>query len=248
MKRFFILLLASLTLNTQAQHRETRELPEFHGIAVSSGIDATFSKSSRNSATLQVDNARIAEQLETEVENGILYLRIKRNSQIRNAGKLSITVHGSLDPDQIELTSAGKLEITTPIQVEKFRAKVSSAGNLTTQNVQSDHASLTVGSAAKYTGQIDTRQLQATVQSAGKLSLSGRAKEVQLEASAAAQARLKHLQVDVATIDAKSGASVEVQVSSELNVVASSGGSVRYSGHPPASKIRESSGGRITKH
>ena len=247
MKKAFTLLLTLFVLTSQAQHQETRALQKFHGIAVSNGIDAKFTKSSNNTATIRVSRANIAEKLQTEVKDGILYVRVKKNSQINNAGKLSVDIHGDLDLDKIQISSAGVLEITNTQQVENLHIKVSSAGQLITQRFQAEKAEIAINSAGQVVSELMSNELNAKLGSSATLTLSGTVNQVKLEAASAAKAKLRQLEARNAVLETKSGASVEIQVTSNLDAKASSGGSIRYSGSPSTPNIRKSSGGRVTK-
>lgn len=247
MKKLLTLIGALFALSSHAQHQETRDLNEFHAIVVSGAIDAQFIRSPQNSAEIRVNRADIAEKLETKVKNGVLYLQTKKNTQTNNGGQLAITVRGTLDIDQVKVSSASRLEITDPIQVKRFEANVASAGKLITSTVQAEQMEIKIASAGQVEAKPQVNILQATLSSSSKLTLSGKADQVKISATSASHATLPQLYANQAVIQAKSGATVTIQVENELTANASTGASIRYLGNPASPNIRESAGGRVGK-
>lgn len=245
MKNLFAICLVMCTLAVHAQHREKRNLSDFQGIAVSSGIDATFNKSSENSATIDVENPEVASKLDVSVRNGILYLRVKPNSQINHRGKLRITINGKKDINRIKLSSAGRLEIASPLRVGTLTADVSSSAKLTTTAIQADEVTLDVSSSGSIAAQVEAENLTASISSSAKLRLSGKARTIDLRAASAGKGEFREFRTSQAKVSVKSAAAVELQVSDTLNAHASSGGSLRYWGSPATPNLKESSGGRI---
>lgn len=245
MKNLFAICFVMCSLALHAQHQEKRTLSDFQGIVVSSGIEATFNKSSENSATIDVKNAEVASKLDVSVQNGILYLRVKPNSQINNGGTLRITLKGKKDINRIKLSSAGRLEITSPLRVSALTAKVSSSAKLTTADIQANEVTLDVSSSGSITAQVEAENLTASISSSAKLRLSGKARTIDLSAASAGKGDFREFRTSQAKVSVKSAAAVELQVSDTLNAQASSGGSLRYWGSPATPKLKESSGGRI---
>jgi|GEM_PF-1077329 len=247
MRKLLTLAFILLTTLVHAQQSEVRKLGiNPSGIAVSTGIQAKIVKSDKNEVVLEAENHYQINRVETKIEDGILIIRAKRNSNIQNSRNLKATVYINPNIHHIEISSAGSLEINVPLEVRTLDIALSSAGVLKTKHISTGKLSIDASSASKLAiGSIKVNELDIEASSATSVVLTGQTGIASIDASTNANVNAAKVDAKTVSADASTGAKISIHVSETLKAEASSGGTVNYTGHPKTTNFEKSSGGTI---
>lgn len=222
-----LLSLAALA-SAAAQSTQTRPVPTFHAIQVSTGIelDLTAGRSQRVEVSAATDAYR--DHIETTVKDGVLVLRYKNDDDRNNRDRTNKRLRVAVTADELTALSVSS------------GSSVRTAGDFDAPEFQLD-----ISSGATVKAGLDTRTLTVRQSSGSTANLSGRATSLNVQSSSGASFDAADLQTDRCTAEASSGSSVRVAVKDDLVAQASSGGSISYKGSPQLSK-RTSSGGSVS--
>lgn len=221
-----ICLLQSCEVKTGSGNieRQGRALQEFHSVNVGGSFEVVIRKGNNYKVTIEADD-NILEDIETNVSGGRLKIEYRDGVNIRNA---DVKVYVET-PELTAVTASASAEV----KVE---------GVLNSDKTLEFHAS----SSASIEAEIDAPAAEADASSSGTITLKGRTKDLDTQASSAGQIEAGELLSESTKAQASSGGSISVHASLKLNGQASSGGSINYRGEPTVSR-QESSGGSISK-
>lgn len=225
MKRIVISILAVLwSLAVTAQQSEIRSIGSFKGIKAGEAIDVYLKKGDKESVKVEVSGVSLSDVL-TELSGGYLKIHMRDgNYHGRRDVKVWVTY---VELDKISASSASNVFSEGPIKAGTLDIHASSAASI---EISVDGGSLTIHAS-----------------SAGDIMLEGKAKSIQAEASSAGEIDAYNLSVESAEANASSAGSIKLNVSTELEAQASSGGSIRYRGNPSKTNTNSSSGGSVKK-
>jgi hypothetical protein len=207
---------AGLRGSGNLQH-ETRVVPPFTGVSVSSGIRAEVQIGPQHVDVEADDN--VLPIIETVVEDGMLVVRFKQHGWLRTES--AIVVHVSA-PSITALEASGGSGI---------RADVASAEDLSIESS---------GGGEVQVHHVAVKTLRAQVSGGGGLQLDGRADEVKLQLSGGARCKGQELQARDLRIRASGGSTARLAVSDSIHGHASGGSVIRVRGNP---EVRVSSSG-----
>lgn len=247
MRKILTILFTGLSLFVHAQQTEVRKInAKPTGISISTGIQAKIVKSNKNVVVLDAQNQSQLDKIETKVEKGILIIRVKRNSNIQNSRNLNATVYINPSLSSIEISSAGYLEIIAPLDVRILKIDLSTAGALKTNKISTGKMSIDASSAAKFaSNNIKVNELIIEASSASSILLAGSSNKTSIEAITNAHVNTAKVRTKSVSAQARTGAKIKVQASDSFHAIASSGGSITYTGYPKKTNFEKSSGGTI---
>lgn len=222
-----LLLFSAMVQAVQfGDSRQTRTLPSFHGISVSSGIDLYLTQANSQEVTVEADEEDM-DDLVTKVEGGILKIYMKNRSWLdfdwKNNDRKVYVSFKTLDWLQ---ASAG--------------SEVTSQSVLNLEDLEVDSSS---GSDVKL--ELNASKVKAQSSSGSDINLKGKANSLDVDASSGSDINAGELQTKKCYANASSGSDIRVQVTEQLDANASSGGGISYSGNPAHKDINESSGGDV---
>jgi hypothetical protein len=232
-KLLFTLVLSIITCmgiasNGNSDKTETRQVSNFNGIKVSTGIDLYITMGTAEEIKIVADD-EIIDDLITEVKDGTLRIYMKQSNNWFNwnsgnqTRKAYVTVK---ELESIEASSGSDVKSENTLKGEELKVSASSGSDLEIdvyyKNVWVDSSS---GSSAK---------------------LSGKTKTLNAEASSGSDIKAEGLESSICKIKVSSGSDATVNVTDELYANASSGADVRYYGNPQVKDIDESSGGDVS--
>lgn len=226
MKKFITcigILLASITI-IKAQSSETRNLDSFDKIKVSESISVKLTKGNSNVAQIEtrgVDTDRV----ETEIEGGTLYLRMKRGNYFSKNVDIDLTYNGDLKA--IAVSSSASIVGDDEIAIEDFSVKASSSGR----------ADLV----------LNVRDLDVSISSSANVALSGKAKYQDIDISSSGRLSAYEMDSQEADVRVSSSGKAEITVHGIIDGRASSSGRVYYKGTPDKVFVDTSSSGKIRK-
>ena len=220
-----VLLIVLAVPGTKAQDKVsgTRSVDAFHSISIASEIDAELVLSKEESIELELQGAESG-QLITEVEDGVLKIRMKTGSYRDAILKVKINFK---DIKSIEATG---------------RAAVWSYEDLYTDNLE---IKLFNGGATRLTLYCDT--LTVNVSQGSILSLKGEGLKASIKVNTNATFNGYEFECQDVDVNATSTGKAKISVSNSLNATASTGGFVGYVGNPKRVERKASMKGEILK-
>lgn len=220
---------AALLLAAPA-YAETRtiELPAFTAIDVSSGINATISVGGTQSIEAEAKDAKLLDELQVRVEDGVLKAYI--------------------DWNLFDLFSFGPArEINVRIVAPTVTSVEASAGaDVDAAGVSGDSLEFNVSSGAdlSLTG-VAGKSVSLNASSGADLRVEGSCETGEIDASSGSDIRADELLCAIIDVNASSGSDIEVFAGKAVKANASSGSEIDVHGNPASVENEESSGGDI---
>ncbi len=202
---------------------EEREVPEFHGLKVSSGIDVFITQNSDVELSLEADE-NLHDVIKTEVEGGILKIYADKNIRMAKSKKVYLT-YKSLD--KIHISSAGDVKGQNLLTGDDLDISLSSAGNLNLE--------------------VQVNRLKINISSSGDARLSGSTDELDADLSSAGDLYAFDLIAKKGRVTVSSAGDARVNITEDADLRSSSAGDIEYMGNPERINIHTSSAGSIRK-
>ncbi len=220
---------------------ETRQVGEFTGVHVGSGIQARVETGARGPIALHGDE-EVLKHVRTEIKGSILSITIDWDHHsfstdtpttvtVRLPRATSLGVSGGAQMDaavaaadalDIQASGGGRLQLSTAVQTKRF--ELSASG----------------GSAVKLAG-VDTAEAIFSLSGGSRSTLSGRADSARVDLSGAATLDAAALQVGTVEVDGSGHARAEIRATKSVRGSLSGGSRVRV---PAAADVRvDTSGG-----
>ncbi|HSO89497.1 MAG TPA: head GIN domain-containing protein [Draconibacterium sp.] len=233
-KLLFTLVLSimagiGIAANGNSDKTETRQVSNFKGIKVSTGIDLYIKMGTTEEVKIVADDD-VIDDLITEVKDGTLRIYMKQSNNWFNwnsgnqTRKAYVTVK---ELESIDASSGSDVKSENTLKGEELKVSASSGSDVELdvyyKNVWVDTSS---GSDAK---------------------LSGKTKTLNAEASSGSDIKAQDLESSICKVKVSSGSDATVNVTDELYANASSGADVNYYGNPQIKDIDESSGGDVSQ-
>lgn len=226
------ILLAALTSGASAQFlktvygngdvvRKQRDIKDFTGVKVSSGIDLYLRQGDRESVAVEADE-NLHEYIITEVRDGVLIIRT--DVTIRKAEQKRVYVSMN-EIRSVSASSAGDVTGETPVRSDRIRISASSAGDINLE--------------------IKADEIDIDISSSGDVTLSGEGRLLRADLSSAGDLNASNLEVEEADVNVSSAGDADINVTKRLSARASSAGSVNYRGNPQYVDAHSSSAGGV---
>jgi formylmethanofuran dehydrogenase subunit C len=202
---------------------KVREVGEFHGVRVTSGMNVHLIQGDQQKVVVAAD-ANLHELIETKVEDGILEIKALANIWHAKEKKVFVTA-----PDLSEISGTAGSNIFTDNQLKagKIYIKGSAGSNM--------HIS------------INGQNMEVSASSGSNIFIDGSAEELIIKTSSGANIKAGDLVAVKCDAKANSGGNLWINTSKELTADASSGGNIFYSGSPEIISSNASTGGNIIK-
>lgn len=224
---------------------ESRNVGEFAGIQVSTGVIVNFSQESPTNVKVIADADKL-QYIVTKVEDGVLKVYVdnkgKKNLKFKN---ISVNV-SSPKVGSIKTSSGAIFNAITDINENNLTVDVSS-GSVVNGNFNiSDNTEVSVSSGAVINSEISSKNVMIKGSSGGALNLGGKANLGTIDMSSGAVCNADELKFNMLTAESSSGAIVSGNVKDMLKAKASSGGMIKYKGNPKIdANISKTSGGAL---
>jgi hypothetical protein len=193
---------------TGASVSESRTAGEFHGIAVSGGIELKVRQGTQPSIEVRAE-ANVLPLLETVAENGTLQVRWKKGSKLRvkDTPQVSVTV---VELQSIASAGSGHIAVA-PLKTPKLTVSLASSGDASIDTLQADELSINIAGA-------------------GDLKASGQAARLQLRIAGNGDVKCDALKADEVTVSISGSGDAQVHAAKSLAVNITGSGDVLYSG------------------
>jgi hypothetical protein len=222
-----ITFISTMAAGGNSDKTETRQVSNFKGIKVSTGIDLYITMGTVEEVKITADD-EIIDEIITEVKDGTLRIYIKKpnnwfNWNIGNqTRKAYVTVK---ELQEIDASSGSDVKSENTLKGEDLKVSASSGSDV----------------------EIDVyyKNLSIDASSGSDAKISGKTKNLEVSASSGSDIKTQDLESSNCKASASSGSDITVRVTETLQASASSGADVNYYGNPSSKDINESSGGNV---
>ena len=192
-----------------------RSIENFDALKVAGSFDEITSNK-KNQLSINTDE-NLIEDIITEVKNGTLIIRTKKNSYLKTSNRKSI-------------------KIKVPLVALKS-AKLSGSGKIHSQEtVESNRLNTSLSGSGKIVLSVATQQLNSQLSGSGKIQLKGEAQQVAAKLSGSGSIRLQEVKAKDAEATLAGSGSIYLSCSNDLDATVAGSGRIRYFGEP-AGKI-----------
>ena len=207
-----ILLAATLILSmlTQAQTKEDRQVSDFTGIEVS-GAFTVYLRMGDKCALTVIAKDDVLSKVKTSVSSGVLHVEMDQDWWDNNNSKVELYV-----------------TLTTLRQIELSGACVVKSKN----TLRGSTIDIEASGASKLDLALQCNLLEADFSGATNVTLRGTCAKVNIETSGASAIYGADLQAENMNLDVSGASKAEVNVTTQLVVDASGASKVRYKGNP----------------
>jgi Putative auto-transporter adhesin, head GIN domain len=227
---FLVLMLSGCVVNIQDSItgngnvvKQKRDVPEFTGIKVGSGIDVLLTQGDTPNLEVEADE-NLQDWIRTEVNGSVLHIFTDKSIRFAKSKKVYATCKTL---DKIDISSAGDITGETPFITEKLDIDMSSAGDLHLE-VMAD-------------------EIGISISSAGNANLKGKTNILKADLSSAGDLNAFDLEAKKGDINVSSAGKAKVFVTEEASFRSSSAGDIDYKGEPRIREIHTSSAGSVNK-
>jgi hypothetical protein len=231
---FIFTLISIISFNLMAasgnsDKTQTRQVSNFSGIKVSTGIDLYITMGTSEEVKIVADDDFI-DKIITEVKGGKLHIYTKQSNNWFNWNSGTQTRKAYVTVKELESIEA------------------SSGSDVTSENtLKGEDLKVSASSGSDVSIDIYYKNVWVGTSSGSDAKLSGKVKTLNAEASSGSDIVAKNLESKICKVSVSSGSDASVNVTDELYANASSGGDVNYYGNPQVKDINESSGGDVSK-
>jgi len=203
--------------------KQTREVIEFTGIKVGSGIDVSLTQGEPQLVEVEADE-NLQEWIKTEVRGDVLHIFTDKTIRFAKTKKVSITCKTL---NKIDVSSAGDVASMNRFKTGNLRIDLSSAGDL------------------KF--EVDADEIDISLSSAGNADLKGTTGKLRADLSSAGDLNAFELEAKVGDVSVSSAGNARVYITEEASFRSSSAGNIHYRGEPRIKNISTSSAGSVNK-
>ncbi|ASW75682.1 hypothetical protein IQ37_06390 [Chryseobacterium piperi] len=224
---------------------EARNVGEFTGIQVSTGVNVVYKQENPISVKVIADADKL-QYVITKVENGILKVYVDnkgtKNLRFKN---LSVNV-SSPRMESVKTSSGANFTVINTVKGANLDIDASSGSNIKGKFSMSNTTNVSATSGSTIKATINTGNIIVKASSGSDTLLEGQANSGLMDVSSGALCKAENLRMSEVEAESTSGGSLSVNVTTKLTVRASSGGLVKYKGNPEInSKISKTSGGTL---
>lgn len=225
---------------------ETRNVGEFSGLEVSTGVDVVFKQENATNVKVFADSDKL-QYIITKVENGILKVYIDNKGAKKMKFKnLSVNI-SSPRMENIKTSSGASFSTINNINGSNINIDASSGSSVKGKFNISKTSFIEASSGSNVKVDINTVSISVKSSSGSNVNVEGNSDEGMIDVSSGAVVKADNLRINNAEVESTSGSSASVNVKDKMRVKASSGGSVRYKGNPKIdSDVSKMSGGSLS--
>jgi len=224
---------------------EARNVGEFSGIYVSTGVNVVFKQESPTNVKVIADADKL-QYIITKVENGVLKVYVdNKGTKSLKFKNLSVNI-SSPRMDNIKVSSGANFNVVNSIKENNMAIDVSSGANVKGDFRVDNTLDIGTSSGANIRAGVTAGTITVKASSGSNTAIEGKADSGIIDISSGALCKADELRLNNLEAEATSGGNLSVNVSTRLKVKASSGGLVKYKGRPEIeSNISKTSGGAL---
>jgi len=207
-----------------------RNVGNFHGIEVGTGIRLFLSNGATEEVVVSADKTEFRDKIIAEVENGILKLHY--DTKLGSVNKKNETKNLRA---YVSYKQLNKLIVSTGAVVEMKNV-------LSTPSLE-----LSATTGATFNGEISTTSLKIDQSTGSRVMISGKADKLEAEGSTGSKLEGEELKTMNCSVIVNTGARVTITAEKELKVKAGTGGTVKYKGNASVTEVKSNTGGTVSK-
>ena len=259
MKKLVLALLVLTSYNINAQQKtaivydanaQVRKVVNFNAISVSSAIDLYLTQSTSNKVAVSASSDEIRDHIITEVEGGVLIIRLGENGTWFNWkkwGNYKTKAYVSIkDIDAITASGASDVHLINTIESPKIRIKLSGASDMK-GDISGGTIIYDISGASDCKSSVDANKIVISGEGASKIELSGRVDDLSVVISGASDAKLYNLISKGAILKSSGASNIQATVTELLKANSSGASNIDYKGNPSV-KESNTSGASSIKH
>lgn len=231
--------------NTSYLSGESRNVGEFSGINVSTGVNVVFKQESPTNIKVIADADKL-QYIITKVENGVLKVYVDNKGQ-KNLKFKNISVNvSSPKMDNIKASSGATFTTINSVNENNLTIDASSGAVVKGKFNITNNTNLEATSGTNIKVEVNSKSLVFKGSSGSDTSIGGQAGTAIFDISSGALCKGENFRVNHVEAESTSGASLSVNAVDTLKAKASSGGLIKYKGKPEiTSDISKMSGGNL---
>jgi len=203
---------------------EVRDIADFDGVLVSSGIDVYLTQDDHFEVRVVADE-NLLDVIETRVKGGMLDVGTEHyNIRHARSKKVYVTMP---ELTRLRISSAGDCTGETPFTCDDLELGISSAGDLTLE--------------------VEADRIDLEISSSGDARLSGKAGTFDVSLSSAGDLHAFDLIAEKVDVTVSSAGDARVHATDEISMHVSSAGNIYYMGDASVIRSSSSSAGDIIK-
>ncbi len=237
MKKYFIIFISSLTVFILFSScnfvpgyarlsgdivTDQRDVPDFKGIDVSSGIELLLIQGPAHKVIVKADKD-LQDDIQTVVRDGILKVYCDRNFWRANS---TITVE------------------VTFINIDELKASAG-ANVKSDETLNFDHLTMGATSGSNINISIKAESMVLSSSSGANTNVDGKTDELDINASSGCNVKLQDLEADDVSVSSSSGSNIHVIARKSIEVHSSSGSNIYVKGNPERQHISTNSGADV---
>ena len=259
MKKLVLALLVLTSCNINAQQKtaivyddnaQVRKVANFNAIRVSSAIDLYLTQSASNKVAVSASSDEIRDHIITEVEGGVLIIRLGENGSWFNWkkwGNYKTKAYVSIkDIDAITASGASDVHLVNRIESSKIRINLSGASDLK-GDISAGVIIYDISGASDCKSSVDANTIVITGAGASKIELAGKVDDLSVVISGASDAKLYNLNSKGAILKSSGASSIQATVTELLKANSLGASSIDYKGNPSV-KESNTSGASSIRH
>lgn len=259
MRKLVLALVVLTSCNINAQQKtaivyddnvQVRKVANFNAISVSSAIDLYLTQSTTNKVAVSASSDEIRDHIITEVEGGVLIIRLGENGSWFNWkkwGNFKTKAYVSIKYiDAITASGASDIHIINKIESPKIRIKLSGASDMK-GDISAGTIIYDLSGASDCKSSVDANTIAITGDGASKIELAGRVDDLSVVISGASDAKLYNLNSKGAILKSSGASYIQATVTEILKANSSGASSIDYKGNPSV-KESNTSGASSIRH
>ncbi len=187
-----------------------RSTNNYRGIAAGGSFDVILIKGTEGNLTIEGEE-NIIPYIETEINNGILKIKYKKNTNIRTTKRLTVTVPFK-DIESVALGGSGNVISKEVIKSNNFNVSLGGSGNINLK-INSDAVNTNIGGS-------------------GNIDLKGNTNELQCAIAGSGSIKAYDLTTDEISATIAGSGSIKITVKNKIKAKLVGSGSIYYKGNP----------------
>ncbi len=217
-----IILTLSLSVNAQSWWNsekvrgngnvttETRNTSDYESVSSAGNFDVKLVEGKEGKIELRGEE-NLMKYIITEVKNGKLTIKVKKNVNLRMTKKFTVTVpYKSID--KVALAGSGDITNTGTIKADDFKVALAGSGDINLN--------------------IDVNTVKTSIAGSGNIDLSGKSSELNCSIAGSGDINAYELKSESTSVNVAGSGNVKTTVSKSIKARVAGSGSIYYKGKP----------------
>ena len=189
---------------------KTRTTQNYDGVGIGGNFDVNLVQGAEGKITIEAEE-NIIPYIVTEVKGNTLQIKYKKNTNVRNTKRITITVPYA-DIEKVSLGGSGNITNKGTIKSDNFKVSLGGSGNIT----------LTV----------DANDVKSSIGGSGNIKLSGNSNEFKCSIAGSGSIKAYDLKTDILTATIAGSGSIKSTVKTKIKAKVVGSGNIYYKGNP----------------